>query len=353
MGTNLDICVLGSRSNGNATALARRGLDTAIATIQFDTRFERLTAFRDRLEKAAAGDPSRPRPDELSQFGLDLFDFVVGGDLRRLYDRLPSTHVRIQILSNMPELQSLPWEFIQEPNKPRGRPDLTRTVVRVVPTVGLDSFDPARKRKTLRVLFAYSDPVDLERVSWEQLKRSIERKLSGREGVQYTLNVIPGTSRTKLSRALASGPYDIFHFFGHGTVRDGRGQLVFTNPRSDKSQYVDAESLAAMLSGRDIRLAILSACETSTGRFEDGYSVTAEALVRAGIPAVVANQFSIPLSTITPFVEGLYGALLRTGDIDLAFSEGRSSLAFILEGHFEWGIPTLYRRSGSSQLMRV
>jgi hypothetical protein len=108
--------------------------------------------------------------------------------------------------------------------------------------------------------------------------------------------------------------------------------------------------LCNLLEGRGIRLVVLSACETAAGDFASDFSVMADGLVRCGIPAVVANQFPVDDGTVAKFVGALYQELLQSGDIDLAVSEGRVTLALELESVIDWGIPTLYRHVNSSQV---
>jgi CHAT domain-containing protein len=114
--------------------------------------------------------------------------------------------------------------------------------------------------------------------------------------------------------------------------------------------------LGSLLGGKSFRLAVLSACSTGAGNFADNFSVLAETLVRRGFPAVVANQLPLPDETAAIFAEGLYGELLKSGDIDKAVSEGRVALFTQLNNGasavLEWGIPTLHRRLGTSQLFQ-
>ncbi len=80
----------------------------------------------------------------------------------------------------------------------------------------------------------------------------------------------------------------------------------------------------------------------------------AEALVRSGVPAVVANQMPISVSSIADFTGALYRSLLTDGNIDVAVNKGRIALVKEIEAFkfaaVEWGIPVPYRRPGCSQL---
>jgi CHAT domain-containing protein len=298
----------------------------------------------------------RPTKVELTSFGRALFQFVVRNDVKRLYDRLPlDALVRIHILTNRADLRSLPWEYLQDPNQNPG-PWLNRSVVRIIPTIGRTPPKPLQLAATgarLKILFVYAVPQDQTLVSWPSVKSKIESAIALSAGIpvsNYDLKVIQGTTEELFSAFQnKNDKFDIFQFSGHGEVdKDGEGQLLLVDSKkSDKSLPISASDLAVILQDRGIRIAVLSACLTAAGNSSDPFNVVAEALLRAGIPAVVANQLPVPDSSIATFIGPLYAQLLNTGDIDLAVNDGRVKLSIELatppHATLEWGIPTLYR----------
>jgi hypothetical protein len=350
----LDLTLLDSGNANHAVGLARWGHDVATARIPRDD-LAPLGSFRQRIEAAMYGRGARPETKELARFGEKLFELSVRDDLRRLYDRLPETDVRILVLSNSGDFQSLPWEFLTEPGRPC-KPSRDRCVVRVVPTIGLRLPSPRPLGAVTRVLFASADPADQGQVSWPDVKAAIELAFAGQlPRDRFALEAIQGTTKAALARAVAGGPCDIFHFSGHGEVVKGIGCLLLVDPATGRTSRLPADELAAILQGKDIRLVVLSACDTAAGNFVDDFAVVATALVRSGIPAVVANQFPVFDDTIAAFVGAMYAELLRSGDIDRAVSEGRIQLFVTLDGvgtKLEWGVPTLYRRLGTAQLFQ-
>jgi CHAT domain-containing protein len=356
MDDTLDLSILDSGQSASVVGIARRGGDLAVATLPTGAELQALSAFRQRIDHALRrARAERPQAAELIAFGQQLFQFCIRDDLARLYHRLPDSLVRLHIHANRPDLQALPWEYFQEPAQAPG-PKRDRTVVRIVPTIGLTPLVPRPFGSSIRVLFVSADPLDQEGVSWPDVKASIERAFTARIPDRFDITAIEGASQDALTDAVAQHPFDIFHFSGHGEVVGGKGHLVLLDRRTKKSARISADSLAVMLGGKNIQLAVLSACETASGDFASGFAVIAETLVRAGIPAVVANQFPVPDKTVATFVGALYRELLRTGDIDRATSEGRIKLANdpALQGAtvLEWGIPTLYRRLLASQLFQ-
>lgn len=358
MTDTLELCVLGADATGTAVVFARGGDDLAIGTVPI-AAVAPLTAFSARLVQLSTGAHVSVTPTDLEQFGRDLFDVVIRGDVRDLYNRLPATHVRIHLLSNQPQLQALPWEFFIEPGSPLA-PRLERSIVRIVPTVGAPAPSARPLGQPTRVLFVVADPSDLPDTGWTVLEASISDVFKEQIPARFTVTPVLAATEKSLLGTLQSGAFDILHFSGHGTVLKGEGHLVLTN-RSRTSVFVSATKLMTYLRGRNLQLVILSACNSSAGGFDRDFSVIAKSLVQGGIPAVVANQLPVLIETVAPFCAALYRQLLLTGDIDKAVAEGRLSLfaefadrgsriAATNRATLEWGIPTLYRHSGASQL---
>jgi hypothetical protein len=353
MGTSLELFLLDDATAGNVIALGRRGDDVAVETIPIDASVKRFLALKAAMDAAMLGKAARPTAAEVDQLGRDLFQWLFRGPLAAVYNRVPAGNVSVQILSNHPEIKALPWEFLLAPD--RGPvPHRERCVVRVVETCGSDALAARRLRK-IRVLFVVADPVDQAGVRWDDIKARMESVFQSQMPGGVQLKIVEGASRPALIKTIAAESFDIFHFLGHGDVQNGQGRLVLTDVKTRKSDFLLASQLATLLAGKGARLVLLSACLTAAGNYADDFSIVASALMKAGIPAVVANQVSIPNKTIAPFVEALYSTLLRTGNIDQAVMEGRVALFAGLSGAtadaaVEWGIPTLYRLSNGAQL---
>jgi len=356
MSDALDLAILDAGSDDHVVALARSGADCAMAHLAFGKELKQLIEFRDWIKDAVLGSKAPPSSSELQGFGEQLFTFAFRDEILELYERQPKEDVRVHIWSNRAEVQGLPWEYLQEPKKRRG-PQRGRSVVRVVPTIGQVVPAPPALGPDIRVLFASAAPTDQGAVEWEEVRDAVQRAFDVNLPDRVTLKLVDGADPKALRKAVADETFDIFHFSGHGQVsKDGKGQLVLVNRKTQKSEPLTADQVCAILAGRGIRLVVLSACLTASGNFNDDFSVISAALVRSGIPAVVANQMPISNKTISPFVGELYGKLIKTGDIDLSMIEGRIALYSDLgvgkgaSSGLEWGIPTLYRHYSGAQL---
>lgn len=350
--------LLDHQSPSEVLAMARRGCDTAIESLSLDGKFAQLAAFGDLIGAVAAGEAaSRPKQSELQKFGRDLFGFLFQASLRDLYMRLPQGPITLQILSNRPQLKQVPWEYLLTPDR-QPAPHRDRSIVRIQQTVGIDYSGATTLGKTLRVLVVSADPANYQGVSWEEVSSTIERALSAGMPAEASIKVVAGASRRELVQTIARERFDVFHFIGHGLVNaKGVGGLVLENLDTRLSDFVSGTEIATALAGKNVSLAILSACQTSAGKHSDDFDSVATSLITAGIPAVVANQYPIPYKSLAPFVGSIYTSLIVDGDIAHAVAEGRVALAVMLDqksdaATIEWGLPTLHRLPNARPLFQ-
>ncbi|MGX9696676.1 CHAT domain-containing protein [Janthinobacterium lividum] len=352
----MDLFVLTSFAAHQALVIARRGPDTAVAKLDLaHAEVQAFIQFTDRVENVALGG-DRPTADELDEIGKRIFDHIFQHDVLRLYNRVPTANFSIQIATDDPIVQRIPWEFIR-PHDRLAVPHRDRCVVRVLPICAPIDPTPSKSLKKLKVLLAVADPVDQAGVTWRDVEYNIRRAIGAQTEGLATLKVIPGATSEALRRALDDESYDVFHFLGHGCVVEGEGRLVLVDVDTKKSDFITAKQVALALSGQNLRLVILSACLSGAGDIKNDFGPVANALLSSGIPAVVANQTSIPTKSVAPFVGALYQRLLREGNIDAAVMSGRLALQDELRKTIpnesavvEWGIPALYRLPGGGQL---
>lgn len=354
MPTSLELFLIDNRRSSDVVALGRRGSDTAIEHLPIDAALGQLGDVGKRIGKAVTGNGNHPSASEIKAFGAQLFAFLFRGDLRDLYDRLPQGSVTVQILSDRAEVKEVPWEYLLTPDKPPA-PNRERSVVRVQPTRGI--YHSPRSLKKVRVLFVSADPVDQQGVSWSDIESVVSRVFAGHMPANTTIKVVEGATRQALMATIARESFDVFHFFGHGELQGNVGHLVLQDIATGKGDLFSAPDLAVALTGKGVQLAILSACLTGAGNQRDDFAVLATALIGAGIPAVVANQYPIPIKSVAPFVGSLYASLMADGNIDVAVAEGRAMLAAGIPGestgNVEWGIPTLHRLADGQQIFQV
>jgi hypothetical protein len=174
MSDEFELSILDSGEPTRAIAFARCGCDMAIEALP-GLQLQALFDFHKRLSDAAAGRaPKRPTAPELAQFGEKLFNLLVRGKIEQIYNKLPNSHIRLQIYSDRPDMQAIPWEYIQRPGSVPG-PDAFRSIVRVIPTIGVDAPKPRKLDGPIRMLFVYAEPPRGPSVGWQLIKDSVEK----------------------------------------------------------------------------------------------------------------------------------------------------------------------------------
>ena len=113
-----------------------------------------------------------------------------------------------------------------------------------------------------------------------------------------------------LQQRLARGGVDALHFVGHGHFDpDAREGFLVLEDEHGRARPLGATALAQLLCRRGLGLVFLNACETGRGGRVDWNRGIAPALVAAGLPAVVANQYSVLDAAATLFAREMYAAL--------------------------------------------
>jgi len=136
---------------------------------------------------------------------------------------------------------------------------------------------------------------------------------------------------------------------GCGFLRVGepRGFLAFTNPKDGQADWVDARDLHSLLTqpGLDIRLLVLNACKTATGRGgEDVFNGIAQQLMDV-VPAVVATPYPLGNDAAREFAGLLYRGIGAGLPLFEALHHAQQLIAHAHEG--EWYRTVLYLRARS------
>ena len=204
---------------------------------------------------------------------------------------------------------------------------------------------------TIRVVAAFAANPDLPELNLDKEIADLKTALDAQAGIAKTIleNATLSDVQSETQKGAA-----VFHFAGHGGftrqmsdapgVYSGAGMLAFDD------QFVEAEQLGINLRGNGIRLAVLAGCETGRRDGVNVWSGVAPALVKAGIPAVVANQFSIRDGCAIAFSQQFYRALVGGLPIERAVTAGRIAAYNADKEGRDWGVPVLYLRAGDGQI---
>jgi hypothetical protein len=251
-------------------------------------------------------------------------------------------------LDTVPELDPVPWEYLYD-----SRLERFLTLSQETPVVRLlDSLErpPAvTVAAPLRVLVMISSPSDMPELAVDREKQLLlattaDMVASG----QLSVTVLDRATLTELQRALLED-YHVFHFIGHGGFDEHAQEGVLVLEKDDGTSHrVSGNRLGTLLhDARDLQLAVLNACEGARTSGRDAFSGVGQALVRQGLPAVVAMQTEISDRAALVFSHEFYWFLTRGLGIDAAICEVRKAMAVSDEAS-EWGTAVLLR-SGTDQ----
>ena len=298
---------------------------------------------------------------KVQEFGQVLFDALMTDGIRSLYyeSRNEAVHrgvgMRVKLRIEPASLAALPWEFMYD-----DRAGAFVCMSRNTPIVRYLSLPspvrPLSVAPPLNVLAMVASLKDQETLYVQmvqaRLRQALE-KLEERSLVQ--LDWLPGDTWRDLQAALYRNQYHVFHFIGHGhfdTARD-EGMIVFCDRNGD-SRYFGATDLARLLADQTtLRLCLLNNCEGAKTGIQDPFSSTAAALVKRGVPAVVAMQYAITNEAAIQMAESFYSALTEGLPVDAAVAEARKGINFALNGSLEWGTPVLFMRASDGRIFDV
>ena len=167
-----------------------------------------------------------------------------------------------------------------------------------------------------------------------------------------TVTTLARATPKKLHGYLSNGEFDVVHFIGHGTYDEerGEGRLVFVNEQGQEHSLCE-RSVREIFCSRNLSLVFLNACETgAAGRAEFNKGV-AQSLVAHGLPAVVANQYSVLDSSATSFARHFYWSLAQGNSLGESAREARIAVNYSLQGEpIDWAVPVLYARDSGQVL---
>lgn len=339
--------ILASYAGARVTATMRLRADKG----EEQTRFGRIIGMHERIKAYTNRERgSLPDDEEMIQFGGQLFETLLQGDVRRLYDEARTRQRRQRLdfvlTSMIPWISEKPWEFAYD----SGRRSFLATeeihfVRNVLTNVPADPID--RPHGPLRILVAAAQPVGFGRLSVDQEVDVIRRGFRPLVDAQLvTIDVIARATPEEIHAYIKTGAYQIVHFIGHGVFNDERreGCLVFQNDRGGEFMLGE-RALREIFCKRGLSLVFLNSCESGRGGRADFNKGVAQSLVAHGLPALVANQYSVLDSSATSFAKHFYASLAQGLSIGESAREARIAVNYSLQGEIiDWAIPVLYAR---------
>lgn len=292
--------------------------------------------------------------NRLKQVGQTLCEIVMPGPVWALWreslGRAGSDGLRLRIRPADAMTASLPWEAIYDPDRAEFLAlNIDTPVVRY-----LEGPIPAHWRTeqppaSLSVLLTGAD-------SDRQRPLAITKELDRVEAVLRPLTDSGKASVTridalragKLQMPLLQKKPQVLHFAGHGEWDGKRQEGALLLVGDGYPDRLETEFLATILRGSSVRLVILSACDSAPDN-DQLWAGMAQALVLAGVPAVVAMRYLISDGGASAFSEIFYTAIAAGEPLDRAMTHARQAMLGLgMNG--EWLVPALFLRTGDARL---
>ena len=291
----------------------------------------------------------------LEDFGDQLFQAVFSGSVRECLGRsrlvAESRDAGLRIRLRLPgALANIPWEYLHD----RGYGFLGLSPETALVRY-LEMPSPVRPfpiSPPLRILAMISAPTDVPGLEgeeeWGKLTGALDDLI--RDGLVEVDRLEAGTLAA-LQRPLRLREYHVLHFIGHGGYdEDAQDGALALEGADGKTRLVTGRDLGLMIRGhRSLRLIVLNACEGARSAQDDPFGGVAQALVRQGIPAVIAMQFEISDPAALVFSQSFYQAIADGLPVDVATVEARSAM-FAEGNEVEWATPVLYLRSPDGRI---
>jgi sugar lactone lactonase YvrE len=291
----------------------------------------------------------------LEDFGDQLFQAVFSGHVGECLGRsrlvADGRDAGLRIRLRLPgALANVPWEYLHETGY--GFLGLSPETVLVRYLEMPVPVRPFPISPPLRILAMISAPADVPGLEgeeeWAKLTGALDDLIRG--GLVEVDRLESGTLAA-LQRPLRLGEYHVLHFIGHGGYdEEAQDGALALEGAGRQTRLVTGRDLGLMIRGhRSLRLVVLNACEGARSARDDPFGGVAQALVRQGIPAVIAMQFEISDPAALVFSQSFYQAIADGLPVDVATLEARRAM-FADGNEIEWATPVLYLRSPDGRI---
>ncbi len=312
------------------------------------------TLETDKAQKAA---------NSVQNYGENLFKQVFQSNLNAYGEyrdlRKQLSQLQIIIESQSPEFQALHWEALKDPDLPRPFSidciiSRQRRGATVVP-VQMATYP------TINLLVVIARPNEESDVNYRTISRPLVELVNSSE-IPVKIDILrPGTyeSLTRHLDEKGEGYYHVIHFDVHGGLmeyeqyqrqvhgdswRYQRGWgledlaeyegvkafLFLEGEEKGQATPVEATELANLLTGKNIPICILNACQSAKqiSQESEDYRETSlgSRLMTAGMQAVVAMGYSVTVSAAKLMMKPIYQQLLNGKDLTEAMRKGRLEL---------------------------
>ncbi len=255
--------------------------------------------------------------------------------------------VRLRLIFESPELAALPWEFLYDEQTNTFLGNNTDTVLSRYIDVPLQKREIKAASLPLKILLVISSPTDLATLDTNGEEALIREALGKHiEAGKIELDVIKEATTRNIRQKLREKPYNVFHFIGHGDFNSNKGYIYLVDEGSKKKQLDDETFANFFLGNNHLGLVVLNCCRGATVSPNQAFAGTVSNLVRRGIPAIVAMQYTIADSTAKLFADEFYKTLALGYPVDTAIQSTRNGISIDVGlDRRDFATPVLYMRA--------
>ncbi|GAA3028281.1 hypothetical protein GCM10020000_00970 [Streptomyces olivoverticillatus] len=362
MATDLELEISGTRPGEYEVRVVRAAAGgEPEATLRLDV--DELLARRPELEATVLASSVSARrvvpasEEPVRQVGQQLFKALFTGPVYGSYRaslgvaQERQERLRIVLRLESPELALLPWETLFDPETGsylcRHEP-----LVRHIPAPY--THEPPEVKPPLRILVLIASPRGLPPLDTDAERARLEKALAGQLAAEPGGADLAAAGRLgQRARTAAGRGWHVLHFIGHGDydARADEGLIALVGDDGG-ADMVEASRLADLLGEAEPtpQLVVLNSCASAQGGAHDVFSSTGAALVRSGISAVAAMQFTVSDRAALRFAQGFYTSLANGHRIDDAARSGRIAMLGGGRTALEWITPVLYVRGDTTRL---
>ncbi|MGE5655879.1 MAG: CHAT domain-containing protein [Actinomycetota bacterium] len=304
---------------------------------------------------------ARTAAPNLVALGQQLYNGLFQGNLRDSWTCAQGiAHHRREVLQlrlglKGRRLPRLPWEVLHAGDRPLA----TGTDVifsRYRPGTSLHKQTRLlTPNEPLKILMAIAAPSDRDNLQLKREVTHLQQELQSRavldrklHSPEIQLTILEQPDREQLTQALEQGHYQVLHYAGHSNLGARGGELYLVSNRTGLTETLTGEDLAGLLANNGIQMAVFNSCRGAYGDRahegdETGERNLAEALIKRGIPAVLAMAERIPDEVALTLTRLFYRNLNQGYPVDLSLSRARAGLISAYGSHqLYWALPILY-----------
>lgn len=295
-------------------------------------------------------------------FGTALFERLFTGEVLAAFRASraalpPRTRLRLRL--RLPDaLTTLPWELVYDKRDNQFlalAPDVMLVRYPELPT----PVAPLRMAGPLQVVAVLASPRgdDYAPIRIDREQRRIEAALkSPIDQGALALEIISGPDTLGQLRERLRRPVHVLHILCHGDLDtdSGEGVLIFENVDGE-AEPINAELLRLQLQKQQgqTRLVLLNACLGALPAGDDPFSSVGAALLRGGVPAVIAMQFELAEDAAAELTRIFYAELIAGVPSELALTEARLHLYGRYPTRLDWAIPVMFLRADDGVLFEM